>query len=193
MERVDRRVRRTRRELHEALIALVLERGYEKITVQDILDRADVGRSTFYAHFRDKESLLLASFDDVRERLWADLDDTARPGPDYPVRALFEHAYRHRMVYQALCGRRGGDVVRRHLHRLLADLLAAHLRPRLAAAGSGVPVEVAAEFCASAAIGLLIWWVDHDFRYGPERLARMYHALAAPGIRAALRADDDHG
>ena len=88
--------------------------------------------------------------------------------------------------YQALCGRRGGVLVQRHLHRVVADLLRDHLSPRLAAAGSPVPVEVMAEFYASAAVGLLVWWVDAGFPHGPERLAGMYHRLAAPGVRAVL-------
>ncbi|MBO0803611.1 MAG: TetR/AcrR family transcriptional regulator [Nocardiopsaceae bacterium] len=59
MPGTDRRVRRTRALLHQALIELILEKGYGRITVQDILDRADVGRSTFYSHYRDKDALLL--------------------------------------------------------------------------------------------------------------------------------------
>ena len=59
----DRRVRRTRKLLQDAFISLVIEKGYEKTTIQDILDRADVGRSTFYVHYRDKEALLTANFD----------------------------------------------------------------------------------------------------------------------------------
>ena len=65
----DRRVRRTRKLLHDAFIALAIEKGYEKTTIQDILDRADVGRSTFYAHYRDKAALLTASFDGMHEQL----------------------------------------------------------------------------------------------------------------------------
>src|SRR5262245_47433680 len=127
MAEPDRRVRRTRRTLHEALIALILEKGYERVTVQDILDRADVGRSTFYTHFRDKEALLLTSFDGVRDELRRELDAVG-PGqpmadPARPAAALFAHAHRNRRVYQALCGRQGGTVVHQHLHRLLRDLL----------------------------------------------------------------------
>lgn len=56
--KTNRRVQRTRRRLREALIALVLERGWERTTVQDVCDRADVGCSTFYLHFQSKEKLL---------------------------------------------------------------------------------------------------------------------------------------
>lgn len=191
MAESDRRIRRTRRALHEALIGLILEKGYVRVTVQDILDRADVGRSTFYAHYRDKEALLLTSFDGLHDDLRGHLDRMApgRPPPDpaYPALVIFEHAHQHRRVYSALCGRQGGNVVYGHLHSLIGDLLREHLRPHLAAAGSDLPPEIAAEFLTSAALGLLIWWVDRDFPHDPTWLARKYQALAVPGVLAAVR------
>jgi AcrR family transcriptional regulator len=178
----DRRVRRTRRILHEALISLILEKGYERTTVQDVLDRADVGRSTFYAHFRDKEALLVMSFDGLRDDLHRELGEASPPDPAAVVAAVFAHSYRHRDVYRALCGRQGGTVVYGHLHRLLGGLLSDHLRPHLKSIGSDLPVDVAAEFYTSAALGLLTWSVDHDHPYRPAELAAMYRALAAgPG------------
>src|ERR1700739_3920091 len=69
----ERGVRRTRKLLHDAFLELVIEKGYEKTTIQDILDRADVGRSTFYVHYRDKEALLMASFDEMRDQLEGEL------------------------------------------------------------------------------------------------------------------------
>lgn len=187
----DRRVRRTRRLLTEAFIALVLETGYERITVQDILDRADIGRSTFYAHFRDKQALLEACFDDMRDQFQTALE-TMKPevpsDPAGPASVLFAHAYQHRNVYEALCGKQGGTVVHRYLHRLIGDLLREHLRPHLAAADSGLPADMVAEYYTSATLGLLIWWIDQGFRFGPARMAAMHHHLAAPGVMAALTA-----
>lgn len=190
MADLDRRIRRTRRMLHGALIELILEKGYGHITVQDILDRADVGRSTFYSHFRDKDALLMASFDDLRDELRREFDamrpDMPASGAEPAIAVIFGHAHRNRRVYQALCGKRGGEFVHDHLHRLISAILRDHLEPHLATADSDLPVDVVAEFCTSAALGLLTWWVAHDFPYGPTRLAEMYRRLAAPGIRAAL-------
>jgi AcrR family transcriptional regulator len=170
MAEEDRRIRRTRRTLHEALIELVLERGYERITVQDILDRADVGRSTFYAHFRDKEALLLTSFDSIGERLRQDID----AAPDRPAALLFEHAYEHQRIYRALCGRQGGPLVTRHLHRLIRGLLREQLTDT-----AELPADVVAEFHTSGIVGLLVWWIDHDFCHGPEWLAGVCRRLTA--------------
>ncbi|MEN3304575.1 MAG: hypothetical protein V7603_777 [Micromonosporaceae bacterium] len=186
----DRRVRRTRRNLTEALIGLILERGYEATTVQDILDRADIGRSTFYAHFRDKEALLLSCFDDLREDLRRDLD-AMTPGvqprdPAQPSIVVFAHAYRHRRIYQALCGHGGGTIVYRHLHTLVAAALRAHLAPHLTASGSPIPADAIAEFYTSGLLGILTWWVDQSFPHGPVHVAQMYGAMANPGIVAVI-------
>ena len=180
----DRRVRRTRKLLHDAFLALVIEQGYEKTTIQDILDRADVGRSTFYVHFRDKEALLTASFDGMRDQLeheLATIDATSQIDVTLPAARLFEHAYRNQRVYRALCGRQGGALVQRYLRRLIGDLLRKHLRPQLTRAGTGVAADVAAEFYTSAALGLLVWWIDHEFCNGPTWLTATYRTLAAPG------------
>jgi AcrR family transcriptional regulator len=174
----DRRVRRTRRTLQEALTSLVLEKSSERITIQDVLDRADVGRSTFYAHFRDKDALLLACFDGVREELQRDFEGAT------DADAIFLHAHRHRRVYKALCGKRsgaGGNVAYLHLKRLIAD----SVRRQHAASGSDLPVDAVAEYRASATLGLLIWWIDTDFREPPERIIRIHQRLASAPAQAA--------
>jgi AcrR family transcriptional regulator len=184
----DRRVRRTRKLLHDAFISLVIEKGYEKTTIQNILDRADVGRSTFYVHYRDKEALLTASFDGMRDELERELADITATGPidvGLPAALLFEHAHRNQHVYRALCGRQGGALVQRYLRRMIGDLLRKRLRPQFSKVGTDVPAEVAAEFYTSAALGLLVWWIDQDFCGDHTWLAALYRKLAAPDRYAA--------
>ena len=180
----DRRVRRTRALIHDAFISLVIEKGYEKTTIQDILDRADVGRSTFYTHYQDKEAVLKANFDAMRDKLESAFADIATTGPidvALPAALLYEHAYRNQRMYRAMCGRQGGALVQRHLRRLIGDMLRKRLRPEFSGAGSEVPAEVAAEFYTSATLGLLVWWIDQDFCGDHRWLTGLYRQLAAPG------------
>jgi AcrR family transcriptional regulator len=193
-ERVDRRVRRTRELLHGALISLILEKGYERVTVRDIIDRADIGRSTFYAHFRDKEDLLLAGFEEVR-RLFEPPGSSASSTTTGPARAylepsarLFEHFSEYRTVWRAMAGKQGGTLVRRHLHELLSGIVRDQLQPR---APSGqqtqVPLGVVVEFTVGALLGLGIWWLDEDKPYSPEEMDIFFTQLTEPGIRSGLR------
>src|SRR6185437_5564859 len=102
---LDRRVLRSRRLLQEALVALILERGYDAVTVQAVLDRADVGRATFYAHFEGKEALLLSLFEELRGSLQHELASitphtVARFGEGHGLLTpLFAHASRNRRLY----------------------------------------------------------------------------------------------
>jgi AcrR family transcriptional regulator len=179
----DRRVRRTRKLLHDAFIALAIEKGYEKTTIQDILDRADVGRSTFYTHYRDKAELLTASFDGMHQQLLrqlAEVPTTSTIDVTLPAALLFDHAYQNQRVYRALCGHQGGAVVQRHLRSLIGDLLRKHMRPEFSAGGTEVSADIAAEFYTSAALGLLVWWIAHGFCNGPTWLAATYRTLAQP-------------
>ena len=110
-EALDRRVRKTREALHSALAALVVAKGYDAVTIQDVLDAADVGRSTFYSHFTGKEALLRSGF----ERLRAELEiaysgESGRPFGFVP--ALFDHAAYHTGLYAALLGDGGGAIAR---------------------------------------------------------------------------------
>ena len=174
----DRRVRRTRRSLQRALVALITERGYEKVTVQDVLDRADVGRSTFYAHYRDKDALFASCFDDLRadlERELAAMGHDAPTDPTSPMGLLFGHAHRNQIVYRA--------VGVAHLRPLIYE----SLRDHLAENGVGLPVEIVAEYHASAIIGVLGWWVRAGFPHGPDEMARICRAMTEPGVMAALR------
>ena len=181
MAQQDRRVRRTRRLLREALFALIFEKGYDRVTVQDVLDRADVGRSTFYAHFRDKEALLLAAFDSLSEELRSELGATASD-PARPAEALFHFAYARQPAFRALCGKRGGQAVQRHLRRMLTELLTAHLR----LGESAVPAEVVVAFCTSTTLGLLGWAVDNSFPHDAAWLTAAYRRLVEPGVHAVL-------
>jgi AcrR family transcriptional regulator len=179
----DRRVRRTRKLLRDAFLSLVIENGYEKTTIQDILDRADVGRSTFYVHFQDKEALLTACFDEMRAQLEREITDIAPGGAvdvTAPAALIFQHAYQNQRVYRALCGHQGGALVQRHLRRMVGDLLRRRLRPQFARTGTEVSADVAAEFYTSAALGLLVWWIDHEFCNGPAWLTDAYRKLAHP-------------
>src|SRR5258708_13229784 len=106
-KKTDRRSTRTQRLLGEAFVALLLEKRYDAITVQDILDRADVGRSTFYEHYWDKEDLLTSQAEWLIESLGSQFEASPIPhSPDasvwLPSLALFEHIYDHYPLYQPL-------------------------------------------------------------------------------------------
>ncbi len=190
--KTDRRVRRTRELLRRALLSLVQEQGYERITVQDILDRADVGRSTFYAHYRDKDDLLLSGFEDIRvalttEREAAEHADGGARQLLQPLLVVFRHVEAHRHFWQPLARKGGADVVVRILRDYVAVLVREHFRAQFpAAAKNQVQLETAVQFIVSAFIGLGIWWLDNDLPYSAEEMYSTFRRLTLHGVRSFL-------
>jgi AcrR family transcriptional regulator len=123
---IDRRAARTRRTLHEALIRLIKRKGYDALTVQEIIDEADIGRATFYAHYRGKDDLLRGGFDRLRGELKAARREARQGERDRPLTfslAMFEHACTYRDVYRAMLGGQGSIIAINEIRRVLAELV----------------------------------------------------------------------
>jgi AcrR family transcriptional regulator len=186
----DRRVRRTRDRLHAALIPLILEKGYDAVTIQDLLDRADVGRTTFYAHYRDKDDLLVAGLGSLRALLREHQRAAlARGGDDDRLlgfsRAMFEHADEQRALFRAIVGRRAGTIVMHHVRRVFADLIRDDLAA-LAPKGAQVPVDALVEYTVGSLMSILTWWLDRRNRLTAPEADAMFRRLTIPGLRQAL-------
>ncbi|HEX2996541.1 MAG TPA: TetR/AcrR family transcriptional regulator [Anaerolineales bacterium] len=188
----DRRVQRTEQTLREALVSLILEKGYDAITIQDLLDRANMGRSTFYAHYRDKEDLLLSGFQVLFDEFQKEFIQTAPESAD-PVQAgkdlslfFFRHAGGHRNLYKAMIGKQGGKVILEHAQKYLTQLIGDHLAAQLSDHQQDLPIEVLAHFMASSYLSLITWWLDHNQPYTPEEMDTLFQRLVFPGIRSVL-------
>jgi AcrR family transcriptional regulator len=195
----DRRVRRTRELLRSALISLIEEKGYERITVQDILDRADVGRSTFYTHFTDKEDLLRSGFEEFRSSAAAEMYTTVTPAGHKvefldPMLAVFQHVEEHRHRWKPLARKGGADLVVRLLRDSVTELVRAHFRsqlPELRGRQGQLEHEAAVQFVVGSAMGLLNWWLDSDVSCSAEELHAIFRGLAVQGVRRFLTAPND--
>ena len=189
----DRRVRRTRELLRSALLSLIMEKGYERITVQDILDRADVGRSTFYAHYRDKEALLLAGFEDIRSALTVDSEAAEKATGSnreflQPMLAVFRHVEGHRQFWQPLSRKGGADLIIRILQENVEDLVRSHFHAQFPQwKGDPMQLEATMQFVTGACMRLLTWWLDNDeVTYSAEDIHSTFRRLASQGVRRFL-------
>jgi len=176
---LDRRIQRTRRLLHHAILELIHERGWDAITVQDVCERADVGRSTFYVHFADKEDLLISGFSELRKELRG--HTVAEPGkPLAFTRALLEHTLEYEPVYRALLGRRTAHVV----HRGWIDVVTQLLEEDLARVAPAGPLRSAAvRYLAGALWELLSWWAEQPKRSSSVDVDGTFHRLTMPILR----------
>jgi AcrR family transcriptional regulator len=179
---VDRRVQRSRRRLHEALVALILERGWDRVTVQAVCDRARVGRSTFYVHFADKEELLVGGLDHVRDDLRRQQRAARTSRPFGFVRGLIEHADGSRRLFRAVIGKRSGLAVQRRFREIVRELMLEELRDQGVAAPS---LAAASRFLSGALVELLFGWVEGPSDTPALEVERLFVRLAAPVATAA--------
>jgi AcrR family transcriptional regulator len=186
-ERVDRRVDRTVTALRKALIDLILEKHYDSITVQDIIDRANVGRSTFYTHFRDKEDVLFRDWKRFLDMMVAFIDfEKASSGHFVPIRELMHHLKEFHAFYRALV--KSGKSER--LFTVGITYLTEQIEPKIKLAvgdrSTEVPPAVAAHYLATQIFATLRWWLDQNMPYSPEEMDKIFHSLVGPGVANAL-------
>ena len=188
--KIDRRVQRTRQILQEAQLALILEKGYDAVTVQDVIDRANVGRATFYSHFQDKDDLFLSGFESLRDQFEQHLlTQSPMNGDPWNLSlVMFQHAQSHLQIYKAMAGKQSSKIAMGHIHKYLSALIQEHFKTQLAERKNlKVPSEVIAHYIVSAYMALLTWWLDHDAPYPAERMNEMFQQLTQPGIEKILR------
>jgi len=178
---IDRRVARTQAAMRGALVDLLGRKSYDDITVQEILDAADIGRSTFYAHCSGKDQLLRLSFRLLRSELAAAPaadDDHASPLPfALPV---IRHLAEHRYLYGAFAGNRASELILGQLRHLVVELARRDLK--CPGVDGGVPREVAVQFVTGAFTALVAWWLEGKARLAPEALDAMFQQLVRDGL-----------
>jgi AcrR family transcriptional regulator len=188
----DKRVRKTQQALRSALLELIVERGYEKVSVQDILDRAEVGRATFYMHYRSKEDLLRRSLDQLRELLVQECGSAAgsQRKPTAPIAfssAFFRHVDSHRKLYRAVVGRESGLIIDRQMRRVLTDLVRDDLALSRHPPRSQSASDMVSQYVVGALMSMVTWWLDYSIKLSPLEIDKTFRQMTVPAIASQLK------
>lgn len=209
MKKPDRRTNRTQAALRKALLDLIAEKEYSEITVEEVVQRADVARATFYLHYKDKDELLLDYFTGlISDRL----QQFARfslsllgvggtgdpvlslPVSERPIAGVFQHASENAALYRLALKGEGSLVIAEQLRRFTIEALDDLLQTKVKEAGLETNLQVPLDLVAHAYVGgflaCLSWWLEHNMPYAPEDMARRYRLMFMPGLRAALGIND---
>ena len=187
----DRRIQKTQRLLHEALAFLIREKAYDCISVKEILNRANVGRSTFYMHFHDKDELLVSSIHEM-------LRSVQSGGPPAPARRreqtiwfslpIFQHIHQHRRAGDAKMGTKGRVIIHEYLRKVLVEWIADDVNRTLQgqreSAGHPSP-ELVAQYVASTFVLVLNWWIESRSPLSPKEIDDLFRALVLPTLATA--------
>jgi AcrR family transcriptional regulator len=174
---VDPRVAKTRETLGDALVALMLERPFEQITVKQVLSRAGVGRTTFYEHFRNKDDLFQSDVADFLQWIASLLTRTgAEPRRIAPVEELFVHLSDQRDFHDALVAAGKVDEVRAAGAQCFARLRAAGVTM------ASADLRATSQLLAGGLFSLLDWWIRDGMRIPPTEMDALYHRTLWNGL-----------
>ncbi|HZY42149.1 MAG TPA: TetR/AcrR family transcriptional regulator [Anaerolineae bacterium] len=182
LNRFERRKQRTRELLKQAAIELIVEKGYEAVTVEAITDRADMGRGTFYIHFQDKDDIIWSIVKDVIAA--GDVEANNRYLIERPthaeylgVRLLFEYAGKRRDLYRILLGQQGSAALSSKLQHVIAAEIAREIRQSRVFKDIALPPQFTAQFVAGALVRLLTWWIETPDAYTADQMADMFYEM----------------
>ena len=179
----DRRTRRTRQLLRSAFLGLLKEKRYEDISVQDIIERADVARSTFYAHYVDKEDLLVGRLGvfsrEVRGQVQLPYAEKRRPL--IPPSCFWYNIMAHRNIFEIIAKDSAMDVTMKDLRNKLCANIQAEIQQQQSEQAA-VPASLLVDYLADSIITLIKWWVKQGMTYSPEQVDEMFHRMAMPVV-----------
>jgi AcrR family transcriptional regulator len=192
MKKTDRRAQRTRELLQKALIELIVERGYDAITIQDIVDRANVGRTTFYVHYKSKDELfMICHAAIVGEFRLGPLHPLSReellsPEPPEGMISSYQHLEERRARLYSIFQGKDGPLILRQIRDASAQEIQANLRAAFAESESAIPIDLLANYLAGAQIALVQWWLEKRRPQTADQLTRALHRLQRAAIRDAF-------
>jgi len=201
--KTDRRVNRTRRLLREALMSLVIDKDFDSLTIEDICDQADVGRTTFYLHYRDKEDLLLECINLTVDELVAQISSVSlsdwqvfavepESGPSLhnPILLIFQHAAGNASLYRLFMTGGSASQTQGRVREIIATAVAQYLRNKFkseeVAINPEIPLDVFTNYFAGSLMGIMSWWLEVGMPYSPAQMTTMFQRLFFPGARIML-------
>lgn len=188
--KIDRRKIRTRKMLHDAIISLIIERDFDSLTIEDITNRADLRRATFYLHYKTKEELLIDALQETFDELVREMeplittDNLAGKTQVETYAVMFRHAGKNSSLYRVILNGRGGTTIARNIRAYLAG----HIEKALRALpqSSSVPAPILSNYMAGAELSLITWWLDNGQPYPAEEMAAILQRLTLHGVMGML-------
>ena len=191
-QKQDRRIRRTHQLLRDAFVALLKEKRYEDVSVQDIIERADVARSTFYVHYLDKEDLLVGRWGVFASNLGVHADRLKHEESDghsiLSTLGWFRQIRAQEYLLKIIAKDPALDLAMKTLHGILLEDMQIRIQSHLPENGNGsIPSSLVIDYLAGSLMTLLKWWVKQGMSYPPERMDEIFQQLVMRGVPSVIK------
>jgi len=197
--KTDRRIQRTRQALRNALLELIKEKGYDSIHVEEITQRANLGRATFYLHYKDKEDLLVDVFSEMaKERSrtlseipfsawmpdWVTTDPISENNAVPPPLIVFRHVAENADIYRILLRSEKADRIVERIRKIITQSITEFMQTKVENDPIPilftVPIDLLAAYYSAAILSFVDWWLEQELSYSPEEMTCMFQRLIFP-------------
>ncbi len=192
----DRRINRTRQALREALNSLVKEKGYEAVTVEEITERANLGRTTFYLHYHDKEDLFLEELEQKLSELVEEMKMSSRPLIDWFLNSqedvimnIFEMVRENADIFNILVNEQSNKVSNRFRNLLVqagTKLITESPTMQKRTQDVSMPIELILNYFAGSLWFCITWWVENEYFLSIEEMTEFYRKMFFPGLLTVI-------
>lgn len=201
--KTDRRIQRTRQALRAALHELIKEKDYDAISTEEITERANVGRATFYLHYKDKEDLLLEEFNEMaNERVqvlsqipfsaWFPLEDpeNVKTNPPRPLLMVFQHIHDNSQLYYILLKSAKSSRIVERIRKISTGAITSFMEAKLKTDPLPIfinmPIDFFAAYFSGALLSTVDWWLEEGMHHSPEEVTKMFRSLFFRGARDSI-------
>ena len=209
--KIDRRIQRTRLSLRAALLGLLKQKNYDDISIEEITEHANVGRATFYLHYKDKEDLLLEEFSEMANEkaqtlseipfsAWFPILDNSENEPEkgdspLPLLMVFQHIKEHSDLYYILLKSSKSSRTFERIRKISTETIIKFVQAKLITDPIPilfkVPIDFFAAYFSGALLSTVDWWLEEGLHYTPEEITNMFRGLFFRGARDTIGMSTD--
>lgn len=189
LKKIDPRVRRTRRLLRDALVSLIVEKDYARISIREVTTRAEVAYITFYRHFESLDQLLMEVLEEGLGELMNRIETLAKQSDTSALeiegRLIFEYIEQKADLFHILFKSQSVTRVRKKIVRNIAAIFQKSCLP-LARSNNPMTVAITSNHIATSLLALIEWWLDNNMRPAAAQMGKIYKSLIIDSTVKAL-------
>lgn len=191
LKREDRRIKRTKQKLREALADLIEEKGFDAIKIHDLTEKADINRGTFYLHYKDKYDLLEQNENEIIEEILKIHEEAKKHKKESPSNTqalimtpdpafikLFEYIQQNEKFMKVLFGKNSNPSFQEKLKKLLRENMLKSFISRQLEKKMLIPIEYFLAFVVTAHIGIIQQWVENGMKESPATMSLIITRIA---------------
>jgi len=186
MEKQDRRIQRTKAAIYESFSSLLMEKKYNAITIQEIIDRANIGRSTFYSHFETKDELLNNICDEIFDGMHIQLEEYANGEIRVPIAKFLSHIEKNKKQLRGFFSDECSDLITRNFKGYWNTKFKDHILSHKSEKDMKVPIDFLVNHVVGSILEMMKWWINSGTKYTPEEMEQYWYTVTYPAIIAAM-------